>query len=261
MRLLVSHRTAYRYDAPSRDLVQVVRMTPRDAPGQAVVRWSLTDERGRRPPGFVDGFGNLSHLHARSEAHAGVELRVEGCVETRDTFGVLGHAGEGLPPGFFVRSEALAEEARAGPDPLDRLHRLMALVSERVAYRRGATGVGTTAAEALLAGAGVCQDHAHLYVAAARALGHPARYVSGYVLADPDSEGELASHAWAEAWHEDLGWIGFDASHGICPTDRYLRVAVALDYAGAAPVRGVRRGPPGERLEVRVRVQQEASEQ
>jgi transglutaminase-like putative cysteine protease len=270
MRLVVEHRTLYHYDAPSCELAQLLRMTPRDGPAQAVVRWSLADERGRRPPGFVDGFGNATHLHVRRERHSRVEIRVEGCVETRDTFGVQGHTGERLPPGFFLRAtpltaphpaiEALAEEARTGTDALDRLHRLMALVSERVAYRRGATQIGTTAAEALLAGAGVCQDHAHLYAVAARALGHPARYVSGYVLADADPGGELASHAWAEAWHPELGWIGFDASHGICPSDRYVRVAVALDYAGAAPVRGVRRGPPGERLEVSVRVHEGAEQ-
>jgi len=91
-------------------------------------------------------------------------------------------------------------------------------------------------------------------------LGHPARYVSGYVQAEAEGEEELASHAWAEAWHPDLGWIGFDASHAICPTDRYVRVAVGLDYADAAPVRGVRRGAPGERLEVSVRVQQESEQ-
>jgi transglutaminase-like putative cysteine protease len=270
MRLLVQHSTVYHYDSPSSGLAQILRMTPGDGPGQTVVAWSLADERGRRPPRFVDGFGNVTHLHTRREAHARVEIRVEGVVETRDTFGVNGFGGERLAPGFFLRTTALtaphpavaalADEARTGPDALDRLHRLMALVGERVAYRQGATCVATTAAEALLAGAGVCQDHAHLFVAAARSLGHPARYVSGYVQAVAGEEGELASHAWAEAWHPDLGWIGFDPSHGICPNDRYVRVAVALDYDGAAPVRGVRRGAPGERLEVRVHVQEVAEQ-
>jgi transglutaminase-like putative cysteine protease len=271
MRLVVSHRTVYHYDSPSSGLAQLLRMTPSDGPGQAVLSWSVADERGRRPRCFVDGFGNLTHLHTRRRPHARVEVRVEGVVETRDTFGVQGFAGDRLPPGYFARTtpltaphpaiETLAQEAREGSDALDRLHRLMALVSERVAYRPGATGVGTTAAEALLAGAGVCQDHAHLYVAAARALGHPARYVSGYVQADAGEAGGLASHAWAEAWHPELGWIGFDASHGICPSDRYVRVAVALDYEGAAPLRGVRRGAPGERLEVEVSVRVQPVEQ
>ena len=270
MRLFVQHRTAYHYDSPSSGLAQLLRMTPSDGPGQSVVRWSLVDERGRRPPAFVDGFGNLTHLHVRREAHARVEIRVEGVVETRDGFGVVGFAGERLPPRTFLRAtaltaahpaiDALAGEARAASDSLDALHRLMALVGDRVAYRPGATQVGTTAAEALLAGAGVCQDHAHLFVAAARSLGHPARYVSGYVQAASAEQDELASHAWAEAWHPDLGWIGFDPSHGICPSERYVRVAAALDYEGAAPVRGVRRGAPGERLEVCVQVREVAAQ-
>ena len=132
----------------------------------------------------------------------------------------------------------------------------MECVREDVAYVPGVTSAETSAGEALLAGAGVCQDHAHVFVAAARCLGHPARYVSGYLHAASDAEDALASHAWAEAWLPELGWVGFDPSNGIAPTERYVRTGVGLDYADAAPVRGVRRGAPGHSLRVRVHVEE-----
>jgi transglutaminase-like putative cysteine protease len=133
-------------------------------------------------------------------------------------------------------------------------------VNAAIVQRSGATHVGTPAADALQGGEGVCQDRAHVFIAAARLLGFPARYVSGYLLAEPEGPDALASHAWAEAWHPDLGWTGFDPSHGISPDERFIRVAVAPDYAGAAPTRGVRRGGSGERLEIAVQVQQVAEQ-
>jgi transglutaminase-like putative cysteine protease len=128
-----------------------------------------------------------------------------------------------------------------------------------VAYKPGFTDVETTAAEALGRGSGVCQDHAHLFVAGARVLGVPARYVSGYLYCEPDAEGHcsLASHAWAEAFVDDLGWVSFDTTNSRCATDAYVRLAVAFDYAGAAPIRGVRSGGGLEEMSVRVLVTQQ----
>jgi transglutaminase-like putative cysteine protease len=120
--------------------------------------------------------------------------------------------------------------------------------------------VGTSAAEALAGGAGVCQDFAHVFLSAARALGQPARYVGGYLHAGEGGQGAPASHAWAEAWVPDLGWVGFDASHGVCPTERYVRISVGLDYADAAPVRGVHRGTGEHSMQVRVQVAEVAAQ-
>jgi transglutaminase-like putative cysteine protease len=156
--------------------------------------------------------------------------------------------------------EALAAGVDADASGPERLQVLCARVNEAIAHRPGATHVGTAAAAALHGGEGVCQDRAHVFIAAARALGFPARYVSGYLLAEPEGFDALASHAWAEAWHPDLGWTGFDPSHGISPDERFIRVAVAPDYAGAAPIRGVHRGGSGEQLEIAVHVQQVAEQ-
>src|SRR5262245_1483413 len=235
-------------------------MTPREHVGQRVLRWSVRDERGRELPSFRDGFGNVTHLHTLHAPHSAARIEVEGLVETRDTSGVVANAPEPLPPAFFARTTpltepdaalaALADEARREAGALARLHRLMQLLRGRMRYCQGVTTVSSSAAEALAGGAGVCQDFAHAFVGTARALGQPARYVGGYLHA----EGALAGHAWAEAWVPDLGWVGFDASHGVCPTEHYVRVSVGLDYADAAPLRGVRRGAGGGSMQVRVQI-------
>jgi transglutaminase-like putative cysteine protease len=139
---------------------------------------------------------------------------------------------------------------------------MMGAIRDRVDYRVGATSAATTASEALTAGEGVCQDHAHIFIAACRAADVPARYVTGYLLmSDAAPETHDAHHAWAEAWVEGLGWIGFDVANRICPTDHYVRMATALDAYYAAPVRGTRRGGEAERLEVAVLVQQASAQQ
>ena len=107
-----------------------------------------------------------------------------------------------------------------------------------VVYTLKSSDVATTAEAALTAGRGVCQDQAHVFIAAARALGIPARYVSGYLLIDGREEQE-AGHGWAEGFVDGLGWIGFDVANAICPDDRYVRVASGRDYLDAAPVKGL----------------------
>ncbi len=130
----------------------------------------------------------------------------------------------------------------------------MAEIRSRIAYEIGATDAHTTAAEALADGKGVCQDHAHAMLSVVRSLGIPARYVTGYLVTDGDTPA-TASHAWAEALVPDLGWVGFDAANGKCPTDDYVRVATGLDAQGVVPVRGSRRGGVAESMTVAVKVQ------
>ena len=136
------------------------------------------------------------------------------------------------------------------------LHELSAHILSTVEYRTGATGVDTNAEQAITAGAGVCQDHAHIFVAAARSMGYPARYVSGYLMMD-DRVHQDASHAWAEVHVEALGWVGFDISNGISPDRRYVRVATGLDYRDAAPISGVRFGAGGEAMSIDIQVQEQ----
>lgn len=144
----------------------------------------------------------------------------------------------------------------ARDDRLAFLHDLSAFIRREVAYTTGVTDAGTSAEEAIERGAGVCQDHAHIFLGAARACSIPARYVSGYLMLDDRVEQE-ATHAWAEAHVEGLGWVGFDISNGISPDPRYVRVATGFDYRDAAPIVGISLGSADHSLEVEVAVQRQ----
>jgi transglutaminase-like putative cysteine protease len=185
-----------------------------------------------------------------------------GEVETRDTAGVTGPHRGFAPLWLFSaptaltspgeRITALAAEIGEGDD-LERLHRLMDLVADRVEYRAGATSSESTAEDALEAKAGVCQDHAHVLIAAARLLGLPARYVSGYLKKDGL---QAAAHAWAEVYVIGLGWVGFDAANRMSPDETYVTLATGRDFRDAAPISGFRLGQATETLAVRITVEQ-----
>ena len=198
-------------------------------------------------------------------------MTVEGEVDTADTQGVVSGAVERFPPQFYLRETALtasdaaivdfAETTRAdaGGDTLALLHALLTALNREITFDTDPTHVATTAAEAFALRRGVCQDLTHIFIAAARALGVPARYVGGHFHRADGVTAQEAGHAWAEAHVENLGWVGFDPTNGICATEAHVRVAVGLDYLGAAPVRGTRRGGSGEHLKVAVHVDQAAA--
>jgi transglutaminase-like putative cysteine protease len=266
MRLTIEHETHYRFGQPAHHSIQYLRMTPRGDPCQLLGTWQvMTPGKLKR---WTDGFGNASHVSVQNGLHDEVPVLIRGEVETFDTFGVL-PADDGLPPLMFLRATPFTQvdpaiEALARPfvervreeGIIAALHALMWALHTAVTYRSGATQVETTAAEALARGEGVCQDHAHLFIACCRVLGIPARYVSGYLFAKTGEKGGLASHAWAEAHVDDLGWVSFDGTNAQSATDAYVRLAVAFDYAGACPVRGIRKGGGTEEMTVRVEVTQ-----
>jgi transglutaminase-like putative cysteine protease len=193
-----------------------------------------------------------------------LRVHVEGEVDTMDAAGVVRGAAEMFPPSLFVRETPLtaaddalrAFAADLGPvqDPLSYLHALTNALHEQLRFEVGATQPSTTAAQAFALGRGVCQDFAHIFIAAARSRGLPARYVSGYLARSDGVTLQDASHAWAEAFMPHLGWVGFDPANGVSPTERYVRVAGALDYLGAAPILGARQGGGLETLGVRLSV-------
>jgi transglutaminase-like putative cysteine protease len=260
MRIWVRHATTYEYDRPATGVVQALRVAPSPHDGQDVLNWRVDVDvdgllRVRR-----DAFGNTLHLFYAEEPVTRLTVRVTGEAEVRDTAGLVQGAPEPLPPGVFLRETPLTEpdarirdwaHAAEGQDLLSRLHAVMATLRAGMRFDADATAVTTTAAEAFSHGHGVCQDYAHVFIAAARCLGAPARYVSGH-LSRHDAGEQEAAHAWAEAYVPDLGWTAFDPVNGICPDKRYLRVAVGLDYLDAAPLRGARRGGGDERLSVTV---------
>lgn len=265
MRLKISHVTRYSFDHPAGYGLQQLRKTPKSTHQQTVLNWTTRVEGGRKELSFEDHHHNTVELVSFEKGTTTLVVTSVGEVEIVETHGVVGRHIGPAPLWLYRR---MTPRTRAGPglrallrglpdgEDLDRLHGLMAAVRDAVAYEVGASQPDWSAEEALAEGRGVCQDHTHIFIAAARELGFPARYVSGYLMLDARVEQD-AMHAWAEAHVDGLGWVGFDPSNGISPDARYVRVATGLDYADAAPVTGTRYGGSGEALAVAIEVAQQ----
>jgi transglutaminase-like putative cysteine protease len=265
MQLTVNYTTAYHYDEPPRRIIQRLRVTPSSFAGQSVLDWRIDVDCDARLREGRDGYGNVTHMLYIDKPIRSLAVTVAGRVLTEDRAGVVKGLAHDLPPPVFLRTTPLTE---AGPTidrlaewtqsghgkTLDKLHRLAARLHDDMRFDTEATGVDTKAEQASAEGHGVCQDFTHIFIAAARRAGVPARYVSGHLFRRDGQHVQEAGHAWAEAWIEDLGWTAFDAVNGICTDDAYVRVACGLDYRDAAPVAGARAGGGSEDLTVEVRV-------
>ncbi|RDV05315.1 transglutaminase family protein [Undibacter mobilis] len=266
MRIRIAHTTSYHYDAPPKSVTQVLRLTPRNHDGQYVVNWRIDLSRDCQLHQREGAFGNISHVFTADGPFDELTVMVEGEIDTQDTSGVIRGTVERFPPALYLRDTqlteadaaiiAFAEETRAeaGGDTLTLLHALMAGLNDTFSFDTEPTHAGTTAAEAFKLKRGVCQDGTHIFIAAARHLGIPARYIGGHYCRTDEAAPQDAGHAWAEAYIDKLGWVGFDPTHGLSPTEAHVRVAVGLDYLGAAPVRGSRIGGGKETMTVTVRV-------
>lgn len=265
MRLRIRHETAYCYERPARSAIQVLRLTPRNDANQFVRRWRVEIDADARLHRDEDAYGNITHVHSIEGPIESLKITVDGEVETSDNAGFIHGAVERLPARYYLGGTRLTEInadlrrfaaellAAQGGDRLAFLHELMLHIHTDWRFDTDATTTVTTAADTFSAKAGVCQDFAHLFVATARAAEIPARYAGGYFLLT-DTETQQAGHAWAEAFVDGLGWLGFDAANGQCIGDRFVRVAVGRDYLEAAPVRGTRSEGAGETLTTSVHV-------
>jgi transglutaminase-like putative cysteine protease len=262
MKLRIQHETIYRYAAPATQSVQMLKLTPRLEQRQHTLSWEMSAP-GRRTR-QIDAHGNVTHLLSIDELHDQIRVVVSGVVDL-DSGTMIADPGP-LSPLVYVAATpltasdaaiaALCQRHRASTNLRAQLEALVDDVCTTIKYQPGTTTVTDTAASALARGEGVCQDQAHVFLACARLLKIPARYVSGY-LHTGDGQ-DIASHAWADAWLGDsVGWLGLDITHRRCVDERYCRLAVGRDYLDAAPVRGIRRGGGGETLEVNVTVSTE----
>lgn len=265
MRLKITHTTRYKFSAPVLHGLEQLRKTPKTGRGQTVLDWTTQIEGGRKELSFDDYLHNRVELISIAPGARELVMTSSGEVALEDTAGIVGaHAGP-APLWLFRRAtdltaadrrcKALARSVR-GKGDIDRLHDLSARVRAKVRYETGQSSIGWSAEQVLEAGHGVCQDHTHVFLACARHLGYPARYVSGYLLMEDRVEQD-AGHAWAEVHVDGLGWVGFDVSNGISPDRHHVRMATAPDYREAAPVRGITFGRHGEELEVAISVAQQ----
>lgn len=271
MLLSINHRTEYIYDAPPAYGVMRLRVAPRSAGSQRILDWNIGIEGAEFQVSYRDLMGNETWLLSMSGDDALVVVTASGRIETQDTAGIWGPHRQLTPLWLFSRTTPLtapgdgiaalvadvtAPGTASGGGELALAHRLMNAVADRIAYDVGDTDPTTTAEQALIRATGVCQDHTHVMLSAARVMGLPARYVSGYLRLDGQDD-QTATHAWAELYLDGLGWVGFDASNRISPDERYVRIATGRDYEEAAPIGGVHFGSATERLDVRLSVVQQ----
>ncbi|MGB7404205.1 MAG: transglutaminase family protein [Pacificimonas sp.] len=262
MRINVTHETRYRYDSPPRRVMQLLRLTPESFDGQSVGDWSidLNCDAGLRRK--RDEHGNIVHMLTVDEVPDELIITASGVVDRENVGGMVAGLADPLPPKVYLQTSsltagnaALHEFARdligTAEDPLGKAHALLTGIFERMTFEAGATDVTTTAVEAFERKKGVCQDLSHLFCAAARGVGMPARYVSGHLYRQDGQNDQVAAHAWSEAYVEGLGWVSFDPAHGISTDEHYVRLAAGMDYRQAAPVVGTRAGGGFETLEVR----------
>ena len=250
MKLEIVHSTRYRYDGPIAETVMEVRLQPMDGNGQRCVDFRLELSHGVKARSYMDGYGNHVHYFNLVRPHSGMSVISRSVVETgldRDA-----NTGEELVQDFLrfrapvkdvdgvrelARRHVIADASSPGGVE-QALDELTLTISREFTYDRTVTNVYSAVDDVLSLRAGVCQDFAHLFIAVARTMGVPARYVSGYIHT-PGEKVVAASHAWAEAWIPGRGWVGFDATHPVRTTPHHVRLAVGRDYTDAAPTRGV----------------------
>jgi transglutaminase-like putative cysteine protease len=262
MRIHIAHETVYTSDPPASGVIQVLRATPRNHDGQYVLRWRVETSEDCRFDHAEDAFGNITHTLSAVGPLSRISIAVDGEVETQDQNGVVRGAVERFPPGLFLRDSPftaadanIAEMAaklrdQAQDGVLSVLHALLDHLHEEISCDPDPTAPAAAVSEAFTLRRGSAQDLAHIFISACRSIEIPARYVSGY-FRNPDAEvDQVVGHAWAEAFVPDLGWVAFDPANGFCPTEAHIRVAVGLDYLGAAPVRASRYGGGAETMRV-----------
>ncbi len=264
--LAIRHETRYHYARAAAYTIQRLRMTPRSEPLQQTLQWQISSPGIRR--GMTDAFGNHGDIVTLTAPHDGVHIIASGTVAIQ--MPQLGRIPERMllpvlaftvptrltAPGDDIRQLA-ARHLRSAQADTAQLLGLAEAIQSTIRYQPGATATSSTAGDALRLGQGVCQDHAHLFIACCHAVGVPVRYVSGYIH---PGDGELehgATHAWVDAWVEEAGysgWVAIDITHARLQSADYCRIAVGRDYESVAPVRGIRRGGGEETLSVQVSV-------
>jgi transglutaminase-like putative cysteine protease len=260
----VEHTTSFTYAVRIAEAYTELRVRPLSKGGQHCTSFRLdTDPPGVRVRAYRDRLGNhVQHLEVL-EDHDRISITAVSEVSTAPAFSEPARDASPLerhdslaPTEYAPFSDALvdlAATAEGEGTETERAVEVMRALRELLVYEHGATDVMTRADTALELGRGVCQDFAHVMLAACRRAGIPSRYVSGY-LYDPLGESEVASHAWVDVLDAERGWVSLDPTHDREQTEAYVRVAVGRDYADVPPTRGVFKGTAEETLEVAVRI-------
>ncbi|GAC1396007.1 MAG: transglutaminase family protein [Vulcanimicrobiaceae bacterium] len=274
MEYTIEHRTTYRYSKGVAESYTVVHLQPRSDQHQYCTRFSLDLQPHVRHHAYMDRFGNDVQHFAIHPIHDGLAITTHSSVVTLaermpvppdDATRSALHAD----PRFDQQYDFLHESpfVQFGPQLVSFrrelgvpgndigawCRRAMHFIHANFDYDTKATTVRTAVDEALEKRAGVCQDFAHVMIAALRSEGIPARYVSGYVFrGDSRILGAEASHAWCEAYLPPFGWVGFDPTNDRLVNDHFVKIAIGRDYRDVSPVRGVYRGSTRSEMHVNV---------
>ncbi|MGD0183665.1 MAG: transglutaminase family protein [Roseiarcus sp.] len=270
MRIKISHQTTFSYAPAARSIIQNLRLTPRSFESQYVLRWRVGVDVDCSLRQSEDSLGNVVHAFSYQGAIERFTISAVGEVAATDAVGVVRGAVEPLPAQMFLRASPLAqangalrefalEAVGTAADAIERLHRLMDAIHAAMTFETQAMEGKGGAGEAFALRRGGAQDYAHLFIACARWLGVPARFVSGY-LAPRDAPPPQGLYAWAEAEAPVIGWVAFDPVRNQCADDAYVRVAVGFDALGAAPFRVAQSGGGGETVAAAVRIEQAAGQ-
>jgi transglutaminase-like putative cysteine protease len=278
----IRHVTRFRYSAPIRESVMELRMQPHSEGPQALRSFQINTNPRAQLYAYTDHFGNAvyhfnvlrAHEELRIEASAVVEFARRPPVpeavdmlewQRYNAYNLGDDHFDLLEPSRFAPPsaplQAFMQEIGLGKpagDPLSALRQLNSAIHGSFEYEPGITEVNSPIDHALEQRRGVCQDFAHIMIAAARLWGIPARYVSGYLYHRPkstDLSGADATHAWLECYLPSLGWVGFDPTNAMLADERHIRVAVGRDYADVPPTRGTFKGIAESELAIAVAVE------
>ena len=267
----IKHKTIFDFENSPSVVTQRLHVIPNESPHQRLLNFDISILGGKLALESKDCHGNKVHLCVNEAGVSSMEIIISGRVNVTDNNGIIGTHDNSLPlelyknhthlskPGPRLRElgkklkRSMPVEKNGG---LDILHELSIRILEEITYAKGKTNVYTTAESAMEIGAGVCQDHTHAFIAVARLLGFSSRYVSGY-LSSGDGQIYEATHAWAEVYVGNLGWIGFDVSNGISPDERYIKIATGFDYLDVVPISGIRIGEGTEQISTEIKFSQQ----
>ena len=283
---VVRHSTVYRYNQNVPESLHLMHLRPRDTPRQRVVEANLTV--APEPSAWIkrrDAFGNETDWVSLDDAHDTLTVSASALVEASPLPQSWGEteAWERVRERLADPSDAAARDAVAylfdspmiwfqsdvaayamksfapGRPILDAARDLMIRIQKDFRYDTGVTDVSTPVDKVFAIRAGVCQDLAHVGIAALRSIGLAARYVSGYLLTQPPPGkekmlGSDASHAWFSVWCPPVGWVDFDPTNAVLPSDQHITLAFGRDYSDVAPIAGIVFGGGDHVIEVGVDV-------
>ena len=266
MKLHISHLSKYKFSRQLSYGVQRLRLKPQSNKNQTVDSWSLNVKGGIQHFEYLDHHQNLCTFVTLNSDSQEIVISVKGEMTTSETYGILGNDKPKTKtwmyelytpktkPGRFLKSFC-KKWLDVNYSELDLCHFLAENIRKLIVFQKGSTDVNTSAEDAFKRKSGVCQDFTHIFISCMRFLGFPVRYVSGYLKIDGENEQE-ATHAWADVFIKDLGWVGFDVANGISPDSRYIVLANGFDFFDASPIHGLHLDSQNISLDVSVSVQQ-----